>query len=89
MGVETVIGIGRSALELTLALAGPVLVFGLVAGLVVSVFQAMTQINEITLTFIPKIIATAVALLVFGPWMLSRLVTFTTLLFQSLPNYVR
>ena len=89
MGIETVAGIGRGALEMTLILAGPVLLFGLLAGLAVSVFQAMTQINEITLTFIPKIIATAVALLVFGPWMLSRLVTFTTLLFQSLPNYVR
>jgi len=89
MNVETVIAIGRSALELTVALAGPVLLFGLVAGLVVSVFQALTQVNEITLTFIPKIAATAAALVLFGPWMLTRLVTFTTALFQSLPNYVR
>ena len=83
MGVETVIGIGRGALELTLALAGPVLLFGLIAGLAVSVFQAMTQINEITLTFIPKIVATAAALILFGPWMLARLMTFTTTLFKS------
>jgi flagellar biosynthetic protein FliQ len=89
MSVETVIAIGRSALELTLALAGPVLLFGLVAGLAVSVFQALTQINEITLTFIPKIAATVAALVLFGPWMLARLVTFTTTLFQSLPGYVR
>jgi len=89
MGVETVIAIGRSGLELTLALAGPVLLCGLVAGLLVSVFQAMTQINEITLTFIPKIVATAGALVLFGPWMLARLMTFTTTLFQNLPNYVR
>ena len=89
MTVETVIALGRSALELTLALAGPVLLFGLVAGLVVSVFQALTQINEITLTFIPKIAATAAALVLFGPWMLARLVAFTTTLFQSLPSYVR
>ena len=89
MGVETVIAIGRSALELTVALAGPVLLFGLVAGLGVSVFQALTQINEITLTFIPKIVATAAALALFGPWMLTRLITFTTTLFQSLPDYVR
>jgi len=66
-----------------------VLLFGLVAGLVVSVFQALTQINEITLTFIPKIAATAAALVLFGPWMLARLVAFTTTLFQSLPSYVR
>ena len=89
MGVETVIGVGRSALELTLSLAGPVLLFGLVAGLAVSVFQALTQINEITLTFIPKIVATAAALVLFGPWMLTKLVGFTTTLFQSLPSYVR
>ncbi|TMB52740.1 MAG: flagellar biosynthesis protein FliQ [Deltaproteobacteria bacterium] len=89
MTVETVIAIGRSALELTVALAGPVLLFGLVAGLGVSVFQALTQINEITLTFIPKIVATAAALALFGPWMLTRLITFTTTLFQSLPDYVR
>jgi len=89
MTVETVIAIGRSALELTVALAGPVLPCGLVAGLGVSVFQALTQINEITLTFIPKIVATAAALVLFGPWMLTRLITFTTTLFQSLPDYVR
>ena len=89
MTVETVIAVGRSALELTIALAGPVLLFGLVAGLGVSVFQALTQINEITLTFIPKIVATAAALVLFGPWMLARLITFTTTLFQSLPDYVR
>lgn len=89
MSVETVMTVGRGALELTVALAGPVLLFGLVAGLLVSVFQAMTQINEITLTFIPKIIATAVALVLFGPWMLTKLVSYTTVLLQSLPAHIR
>jgi flagellar biosynthetic protein FliQ len=89
VGVETVIGIGRGALELTVALAGPVLLFGLIAGLAVSIFQALTQIHEVTLTFIPKIAATAAALMIFGPWMLTRLVSFTTTLFQSLPTYIR
>ena len=89
MGVESVIGIGRSALELTLALAGPVLLLSLIAGLAVAVFQALTQINEVTLAFIPKIAATAAALVLFGPWMLTRLIAFTQTLFQSLPNYVR
>jgi flagellar biosynthetic protein FliQ len=89
MAVETVMGLGRAALEVTLALAGPVLLFGLVAGLVVSVFQAVTQINEMTLTFIPKIAATVAALLLFGPWMLQRLLAFTTTLLQGLPGYVR
>jgi len=89
MGIETVTGVGRGALEMTLVVAGPVLLFGLVAGLVVSVFQAMTQLHEITLTFIPKIAASLLALLLFGPWMLTRLVDYTTVLFQSLPAYVR
>jgi flagellar biosynthesis protein FliQ len=89
MNVESVMGIGRSALELTFMLAAPVLVAGLLAGVLVSVFQAMTQINEVTLAFIPKIAAATLALLVFGPWMLSHLVSFTTVLFQSLPTYVR
>jgi flagellar biosynthetic protein FliQ len=89
MSIETIITIGRSALELSLVLAGPVLLFGLVAGLAVAVFQALTQINEITLTFIPKIAATAAALVLFGPWMLARLIAFTATLFQSLPTYVR
>jgi flagellar biosynthetic protein FliQ len=60
-----------------------------VAGLAVSIFQALTQINEITLTFIPKIAATAAALVLFGPWMIARMVSFTTTLFLSLPSYVR
>jgi flagellar biosynthesis protein FliQ len=89
VGIETVIGIGRGALELVVVLAGPVLLFGLVAGLLVSVFQAMTQIHEVTLTFIPKIVASVAALLLFGPWMLARLVSYTTVLYQSLPAYVR
>jgi flagellar biosynthetic protein FliQ len=89
MGVETVIGIGRGALELTLSLAGPVLLFALIAGIAVSMFQAVTHINEMTLTFIPKIAATVGALVLFGPWMLTRLIAFTTTLFQSLPTYVR
>jgi flagellar biosynthetic protein FliQ len=89
VNVETVIALGRSALELAVVLAGPVLLFGLIAGLAVSVVQALTQINEITLTFIPKIAATAAALVLFGPWMIARLVSFTSALFQGLPGYVR
>jgi flagellar biosynthetic protein FliQ len=89
MTVETIMGIGKGALELAFELAGPVLLFGLIAGLAVGIFQAMTQIHEMTLTFIPKILATVAALAIFGPWMLTRLVTFTTGILTSLPNYVR
>jgi flagellar biosynthetic protein FliQ len=89
MGIETVTTVGQGALEMTLVLAGPVLLCALVAGLVVSVLQAMTQVHEITLTFIPKLAASALALFVLGPWMLGRLVSYTTVLFQSLPSSVR
>ena len=89
MNIEALIAVGQQALKLTLSLAGPVLLFGLVAGLAVSIFKALTQINEITLTFIPKIAATAAALVLFGPWMIARLLSFTTTLFTSLPSYVR
>ena len=89
MGPETIMGVGRGALELTIILAGPILLCGLIAGLTVSVFQAMTQISEMTLTFIPKVLAAAAALIIFGPWMLQRLIAYTTMIFTSLPTFVR
>jgi flagellar biosynthetic protein FliQ len=88
MTIETIIGISRETVELVLALAGPVLLAGLVAGVAVALFQAATQINEMTLTLIPKMLAVVVSLAVFGPWMLQKLVTFTTVLIRDLPNYV-
>jgi flagellar biosynthetic protein FliQ len=86
---ESVLQLGRNALEMTLILAGPVLLFGLVAGLAVSVFQALTQIHEMTLTFIPKIAATILALALFGPWMLQKMLNYTSALFESIPGLVR
>jgi flagellar biosynthetic protein FliQ len=86
---EAVLQLGRNALEMALILAGPVLLFGLVAGLVVSVFQALTQIHEMTLAFIPKIGATILALALFGPWMLQKMLNYTTALFDSIPGLVR
>ena len=89
MTPETVLQLGRNALEMTIILCGPVLLFGLIAGLAVAIFQALTQINEMTLTFIPKIGATILALALFGPWMLQKLVNYTTALFESVPGLVR
>jgi flagellar biosynthetic protein FliQ len=89
MTPEAVLQIGRNALEMALILAGPVLLFGLVAGLLVAVFQALTQINEMTLAFIPKIAASALALVVFGPWMLQKLLAYTVALFESIPEVTR
>jgi flagellar biosynthetic protein FliQ len=81
-----VMDLARNALTITLQLAAPILVFSLVSGLVVSVFQAVTQINEMTLSFVPKIAAVIVAAIIFGPWMLNSLVTYMTNLFVNLPT---
>ncbi|HZR84500.1 MAG TPA: flagellar biosynthesis protein FliQ [Candidatus Binatia bacterium] len=89
MSPEFVLQLGRNALEMTLLLAGPVLLFGLVAGLVVAVFQALTQINEMTLVFIPKIASAVLALALFGPWMLQKLINYTTALFEAIPGVTR
>ena len=89
MTPETVLQLGRNALEIAFMLAGPVLLFGLVAGLAVSIFQALTQIHEMTLTFIPKIGATILALALFGPWMLEKMLNYTTALFNSIPGLAR
>lgn len=85
----TVLDIGQKALILTLTVCAPILGFGLIVGLIVSVFQAATQIHEMSLTFIPKMIAVAVAIIIFGPWMLTKVVTYTSNLFQSIPALVR
>ncbi len=89
MTPEFVIGFGREAVEMTLMLALPMLGLGLAVGLLVSIFQAVTQIQEMTLTFIPKILAVMTALVVFSPWMIDKIVTYTRTLILNIPNYVR
>jgi flagellar biosynthetic protein FliQ len=74
----------QKALWTALLLAAPMLLFGLVAGLVVSIFQAVTQIHEMTLTFIPKILAVALALFLFLPWMLQKMLDFTVSLLSGM-----
>lgn len=81
-----VLELAQRSVAIALMVCAPALGFGLVVGLVVSVFQAATQIQEMTLTFVPKIIAVVAAMVLFGPWMLRSIVTFTTKLFMSLPN---
>jgi flagellar biosynthesis protein FliQ len=88
MSPETVMTIGSRALEITMMLAAPLLLVALITGLVVSAFQAATQINEMTLSFIPKLIAISVALMVAGPWMLKVLVSYTRELFDSIPSLI-
>ncbi len=78
MTPEDVVAIGRKAVETVLLAAGPMLIAALLVGLIISVFQAATQINEQTMTFIPKIVAVFITLLIFGPWIINLLINFTT-----------
>ena len=88
MTPETVMTIGRHALEVTVLLAMPLLLVVLAVGLLVGIFQAATQINEMTLSFIPKLVAMAATLLIAGPWMLSVLVGYTRQLIESIPSLI-
>ncbi|MCL5677314.1 MAG: flagellar biosynthesis protein FliQ [Firmicutes bacterium] len=89
MTEEYVISLGRQALLTVLLVSAPMLGFGLLVGVVVSIFQATTQINEQTLAFIPKIIAVLVALVIFGPWMITVMLQFTSSLWLNLPQVIR
>lgn len=88
MTPQMVVEIGREALMVTLMISGPLLLFGLVVGVAISIFQAITQIQEMTLTFVPKILAVALALLIFLPWMLNMAIDFAHHMFNLIPTLV-
>ena len=88
MTTDTVIDLTMSAVELGMKVALPILLIGLAVGLVISVFQAITQIQEQTLTFIPKIVATVAVLVIGGPWMLDQLLSYTSDLWLSIPELI-
>lgn len=88
MTPQMVVAIGREALSVTLMISGPMLLFGLVVGVLVSVFQAITQINEMTMTFVPKILSVALALLIFLPWMINMATDFARHMFDLIPSLV-
>jgi flagellar biosynthetic protein FliQ len=88
MNQDTVVNLASQAMSLGLKVGGPLLAVGLVIGLVVSVFQAVTQIQEQSLTLIPKIIGIAVVIMLLGPWMLGQLVGYTTSLYTAIPTLV-
>ncbi len=88
MSGDLVVQMAQQALVIVLIVAAPMLGLGLIVGLMVSVFQATTSIQEQTLAFIPKIVAVFVAILIFGPWMLRIMVEFVTNIFVNLPNYI-
>jgi flagellar biosynthetic protein FliQ len=85
---EMVVTVGRHALEMTLMLAAPLLLTALAVGLLVGIFQAATQINEMTLSFIPKLLAMAAVLALTGPWMIRQLVEYTRGLIESIPGMI-
>lgn len=88
MTPDSVLDIGQRALEVTFALGAVLLIPALAVGLLVAMFQAATQINEVTLTFIPKLIIVVVILMMTGPWMLQVIINFTVTLFESIPDFI-
>ena len=89
MTVDMIIGLAAEAIKVTLLLAAPMLGVGLVIGLIVSIFQAVTQIQEMTLTFVPKIVGVLLAPVVALPWMINIIVTYTQNLFSNIPTYIK
>jgi flagellar biosynthetic protein FliQ len=89
MTPEFVVNFAQEAIKVTILVSMPMLVLGLIVGLVISIFQAVTQIQEMTLTFVPKILIVLVALLFFASWMLEQLMNFTTTTINQIPFYIR
>jgi flagellar biosynthetic protein FliQ len=88
MTPESVMTMGRQAIEVTIMIAAPMLLVALLVGLVVSIFQAATQINEMTLSFIPKLVGIFLALIIAGPWMLTVMLDYMRQMFTSIPSLV-
>jgi len=88
MNQDTVVSLASQAMTLALTVAGPMLLAGLVIGLIVSIFQAVTSIQEQSLTFIPKIVGVGALMVVLGPWMLDQLVSYAQNLYMSIPQLV-
>jgi len=89
MTPESIVQIGQNALYVTIEIVGVLLVPALIIGLLVSVFQAATQINEVTLSFIPKLLVTMLVMIVAGPWILRTLVIYTQRIFHDIPSLIR
>ena len=88
MTPESVMALGTEAMKVALALAAPLLLAALISGLVVSLLQAATQINEMTLSFIPKILAVVATIIIAGPWMLNLMLDYIRTLFSNLPTLI-
>ncbi len=88
MDADSVMNIGRQAMEVTMLLAAPILLASLAVGLIVAMFQAATQINEMTLSFVPKLMVIAVVMITAGPWMIRQITGFTTRLIENVPYMI-
>lgn len=88
MTPETILTVGKQTIEVTILLSAPPLLAALIIGLLVSLFQAATQINEMTLSFIPKLLALVLVILIAGPWMLMQLIDYTRRLYESIPSLI-
>lgn len=88
MNPTTVIEIGRNALEITLMISAPLFLAALITGLIVSIFQAATQINEATLSFVPKLVVIFITMIVAGPWMITVLTDYMRRLYESIPSMI-
>lgn len=89
MTPEFVVGFAKEAITLTILVSMPMLGLGLIVGLAISIFQAVTSIQEMTLSFVPKIIAVFLGLLFFAPWMIEKLVSYITKIITNIPMYIR
>lgn len=88
MNSQTVLNLGQEALQVMLMVSGPLLIVALILGLLISILQAATQINEMTLSFIPKILGIFATLVLLGPWMVATLVDYTQRLITNIPNVI-
>ncbi len=88
MDADTVVDVGRQSMEVIMLLAAPILLSSLLVGLIVAMFQAATQINEMTLSFVPKLIVVALVMMAAGPWMLRQIVGFTQRLVENVPYLI-
>lgn len=89
MNQEVVIDVAQEAIKVVLMISAPILGLALLVGLIVSIVQATTQIQEATLSFIPKVLAIALTLLIFGPWMMNTMYEFTVRLLENIPTYIK
>ncbi len=88
MTPDTVMSLTYTAMKLALSMAGPVLLITLAVGLIISVFQAATQVNEMTLSFIPKLLTVSLSLVLLGPWLIQNMVNFMQSLFEQIPGLI-